>query len=100
MTEFFHYVSFFAALVTGSLWCFGVYAVFNNDHLLGPVADWLEKITSETFCRPLFGCPPCMASVHGALFGMALYGFSLTVLPYMICLCGLNFIIKTLIFKD
>lgn len=94
MTDFTHQL-FFA-----SLWCFGIYAVFNNDHLLGPVADWLENVTSVTFCRPLFGCPPCMASVHGSYLGLILFGFSWTILPFIICLCGLNFIIKTLIFKE
>jgi hypothetical protein len=87
-------------ILYASLWCFGIYAVFNNDHLLGPVADWLERITSETFCRPLFGCPPCMASVHGGIIGLIVFGFTWTVIPFMICLCGLNFIIKHIIFKE
>lgn len=100
MSEFFEYFSFFGLLVTASLWCFGVYAIFNNEHLLGPVADWLEKVTSETFCRPLFGCPPCMGSFHGGIMGLFAFGFNWTVLAFIICLCGLNFIIKTLIFKE
>ena len=100
MTEFFHYISFFAALFLGSLWCFGVYAVFDNNHLLGHAGNWIEKHTSENFIRPLFGCPPCMASAHGTIIGLCLFGFSLTIIPYVVMLCGLNFIIKNLIFKD
>jgi hypothetical protein len=91
---------FMGLLWFGAFWCYGIYAVFNNDHLLGPVADWLEKVTSETFCRPLFGCPPCMASVHGSIFGLIAFGFNWTVIPFVICLCGMNFIIKNLIFKE
>jgi hypothetical protein len=91
---------FIGELILGSLWCYGVYALFDNDHLLGPVGDWLEKFTSVTFCRPLFGCPPCMASVHGAMIGIGLFGISWTILSYCICLCGLNFIIKNIIFHE
>lgn len=91
---------FITMLIIGSFWCYGVYAVFNNDHLLGPVADWIEKSTSVTFCRPLFGCPPCMASFHGVIFGLIVFGFNWNVLPFIVCLCGLNFIIKQLIFEE
>jgi hypothetical protein len=96
MTE----LSFFGTLAASSLWCFGIYAVFNNDHILGPVADWLEKVTSVSFCRPIFGCPPCMASFHGGIMGLIAFGFNWAVIPFVICLCGLNFIIKTLIFEE
>jgi hypothetical protein len=97
MTE----LSFFGTLAAASLWCFGVYAIFNNDHILGPVADWLERVTSVSFCRPIFGCPPCMASFHGLIIGFIAFGWgSHTLLPFVICLCGLNFIIKTLIFEE
>lgn len=100
MTDFFEYFSFFAVLVSASLWCYGIYAVFDSDHLLGPVADWIERATSESFCRPLFGCPPCMASVHGSIIGLIAFGFNWTVISFVICLCGMNYIIKHLIWKD
>lgn len=91
---------FILELIFGALWCYGVYAVFNNDHLLGPVADWIESRTSATFCRPLFGCPPCMASFHGGIIGLCVFGFHLPVIPYMICLCGMNYIVKQIIFDE
>lgn len=100
MTDLFEALSFFGYLITGSLWIFGVYALFDNDHLLGKLGDWIELKTSTNFIRPLFCCPPCMASAHGLLIGLLLFGASLTIIPYVICLCGLNFIIKKAIFHD
>lgn len=93
-------IEFILQLLLGSLWCYGIYAVFDNDHLLGPLGDWIESNTSTTFIRPLFGCPPCMASFHGGVLGFVMFGLTWTVLPYMICLCGLNYIIKNIIFHD
>lgn len=87
-------------LILGSTWCFGIYALFDNDHLLGPAGDWIEAKTSTTFIRPLFGCPPCMSSVHGTIIGLIVFGLTLTVIPFVICLCGLNFIIKNIIFEE
>lgn len=88
---------FIIYLVITSLWIFGVYAVFDSRHLLGKVGGWVMSQTSETLCRPLFRCPVCMSSVHGGLFGVVFYDFTLTVLPFIICLAGLNFIINSLL---
>ena len=90
---------FIIHIIIASLWCFGVYAVFDNDHLLGKVGTFIEAKTSTNFIRPLFGCPPCLASVHGFIWGLILYGLSWQIIPFCICLCGLNFIIKNIIFE-
>lgn len=91
MTDFIIY------LVVASLWIWGVYAVFDSKHLLGKIAAWIEVNTSTTFCRPLFLCPTCMSSVHGILWGVLCYDFTYTVFPFIICLCGLNYIINSLL---
>lgn len=93
-------VEFINLIFVGSLWCYGVYAVFDNDHLLGPLGNWIEKKTSTAFIRPLFGCPPCQASIHGLAIGLIFFGLSFTLIPYIICLCGFNFVIKNIIFND
>jgi hypothetical protein len=41
-----------------------------------------------------------MASIHGAAIGLFWWGIDLRVIPFMICLCGLNFIIKNIIFPE
>ena len=93
-------IDFIQYIVLGCLWCYGVYAVFDNDHLLGKFGDWIERNTSTFYIRPIFGCPPCMASFHGSIIGIMIYDFRPIVIIYVICLCGINYIIKNLIFKE
>lgn len=93
-------MEFIQYLIIGSLWCYGVYALFDYDHLFGPLGDWIESKLGENWIRPLFACPPCMSSVHGITIGFIVFGISWIIFPYIICLCGLNFIIKNIIFED
>jgi hypothetical protein len=84
-------------LLLASLWCFGVHAAFQNDMLLGKLGTWIELRIGYKWCKPLFGCPPCMASVHGA-FISGYFGLTPTVaLVFIICLCGLNYVINQLL---
>lgn len=60
------------------------------------------KYFGEFYSKPLFTCPPCMASVHSTYFYaffLSLIGFSwqwLLFYPlYVLILCGLNFIISS-----
>lgn len=68
--------------------------MFDSTHLLGKLGAWIEVQTSPWFCRPLFKCPVCMASFHGGIVGVIIYDFTYTVLPFVVCLAGLNFIIN------
>lgn len=87
-------------IILSSLWIWGFYAAFDSKHLLGRLASKLIAGLGTTFCRPLFLCPPCMSSVHGMVIGFIYFGVSLKVLPFLVCLCGLNFIIKTILFPE
>lgn len=55
---------FLLLLIITAFWCFGVKTLFSEGFLLERVGDWAwEK--SEFLSKPLFQCPPCMASIHG-----------------------------------
>ena len=95
MTEFFDSVSFFFHLLAGTVYCFGVYKIF-QDILTGP-ATWMELKIGSKWCKPLFLCPPCMASFHGFYLGVIFFGFDWTILLYCICLCGANYIVNSLL---
>jgi hypothetical protein len=86
-----------STLLLVSLWCFGVHAAFQNDMLLGRLGAWVEQGIGYKWCRPLFGCPPCMASVHGGVFAIVAYDFTYTAVIFVICLCGLNYVINQLL---
>lgn len=87
-------IDFICLLLIGSTWIWGVYAIFDEPNILSGVRKVAEKSIGTWYCKPIFGCPYCMASLHGAIFGIVQYGIATIVIPYVICLCGLNFIIK------
>jgi hypothetical protein len=50
---------------------------------------------AEFWCKPLFDCPPCMASVWG-LMGWFYFAPQLALVPYILALCGVNALISKL----
>lgn len=93
-------VEFIELLFITSLWIWGVNGFFEltKFEILFrgyegippkiPMPLWLQK--------PLFGCPPCMGSIHGT-FAFILFHHDLNIWLWPIfcfCLCGLNYIIK------
>ena len=87
-------IDFILLLIIGSLWIWGVFAAFDEGNIFGGVRKICEKTLGSWVCKPVFGCPYCMASAHGGSIGLIYYDFHLIVIPYIVCLCGLNFIIK------
>lgn len=86
---------FIECLIISSAWCFGIYAIFDSKHLLSKLGSFIERIMGTNLCRPLFLCPTCMSSFHGLISGVIFFGLSIKILPFMICLAGINFIIVT-----
>lgn len=84
-------------IIIASLWCFGVYAIFDSRHLLGRLGGWLQRKIGITACRPLFLCPTCMASFHGITWAVYFYGLSFKIIPFVICLAGANYVINQLL---
>jgi len=87
-------IDFILLLIIGSLWIWGVFAAFDEGNIFWPIRKSLEDLGCEWWLKPLFGCPYCCASVHGLVISLYHYGPSLVIIPYIVCLCGLNFIIK------
>ena len=87
-------IDFILLLIIGSLWIWGVFAVFDEGNILGYVRANFEGVLGVWILKPVFGCPYCMASIHGFAIGMIYLPEYIQTIPYIICLCGLNFIIK------
>jgi hypothetical protein len=83
-------------LILGVLWCQGVYKLFDDG--FEKVASWIESKIGRKWCKPLFDCPPCMASVHGTILSFVFFGFDIfSWILYCFCLCGLNYIVQPII---
>lgn len=88
-------IDFLLLLLIGSTWIWGVFAAFDEGNIFWGIRKTAEKTIGTTLCKPVFGCPYCQASLHGTAIAFYHYGLSWVIIPYVICLCGLNFIIKT-----
>lgn len=91
---------FIHALIIGAVWCIGFSVVIRKvvfEEIIGYSIDdrWDEVIRPmKLLMKPVFACPPCMASLHGSvIFFIMLYPVTgiLLWIPFCICLCGLNY---------
>lgn len=86
-------------LFIASAWIWGIHALFY--HLIFErTGDFLERILGTTVCKPLFICPPCQSSVHGFFWGLYFFSLSIKIIPFIICLTGLNYVIKTFVYRE
>lgn len=92
-------IDFILTLIIASLWIWGVFAAFDDGNIFSGIRKVAERLFGTELMRPVFGCPYCMASIHGGLIGFYWYGFSLVVIPFVICLCGLNYVVTNLIWE-
>lgn len=81
-----------------SLWIWGVFAAFDEGHIFWGIRKVVEATLGTTACKPIICCPICMASLHGGAIGFFYYGLQWEVIALIFCVCGLNFIIKTIIY--
>lgn len=86
-------MNFLTLLVIGCLVCIGIWNAFKPDMIFG----WLGKIWDRRFpewvSKPLYTCPPCMASVHGSWIWFLAGGDLTWGFPFVLALSGLNRII-------
>ena len=90
-------VIFFATLLSlSSLWTLGINSLFQEDMILERLGQWQDENLPLWANKPLWRCPPCMASFHGSViyltFAVGEFGLWLWV-PFVVCLAGLNYII-------
>jgi hypothetical protein len=91
-------ITFFHLLI-GFLWCQGVYKLFDDG--LSWIASKIEMKIGLIWSKPLFNCPPCMASVHGTILSFAFFGFDFrTWILYCFCLCGFNYLFQLFVLND
>lgn len=79
-------------LLFASLWCLGVYCIFSPNYILGRVGDFMRNELPRWMAKPLFDCPPCMASFHGLMFCFFYSLSPFEFVPFVICLSGLNYL--------
>jgi len=102
-------MEFLTNIILTSLLCLGVYKAFDEGMVFGGVAKWIRgPITSNIlsnkerklwmyFTKPLFDCPPCMASFWGLFAFHAFYGlFDWSVIPFIFCVSGLNWLLSSI----
>jgi hypothetical protein len=96
-------MGFIENLILSALWIWGVYCLFEPGMLLARAGAWIQLWIGVKWCKPLFLCPQCMASIHGTICFFAMPYLTGHVMPFpalpifCVCLCGLNFIINNLI---
>lgn len=93
---------FLTMLSISVFWIWGFYCIFNTRFLLGWVHAWVEHFTNHIVVKPVFACPPCMSSLHGALLYWGLFDqFNLLQFVFFIVLLtGINFLIKEFIYQE
>jgi hypothetical protein len=87
--------NFLLLLLFGVFWTWGIHAIFAEGYILEKPGNWIRKHFPSWIEKPLIGCPPCQASFHGVFIYVTFNDWFLyPMLAYVICLCGVNFIIK------
>jgi hypothetical protein len=83
-------------LIVNCLSIIGIYTSTREGMLLDFIPKYIKVLK-----KPLYDCPPCMASIHSTYVFVPFvlsYGVSLWWYPvYVLALCGLNKIVITLI---
>ncbi len=98
--------TFILSLIPASLFIYAVHILFQEDHLLEKWGDLITEKLGDKWSKPVINCPICMSSIWGLLcFAEISYVFGVhlpirQLIPYIMCLCGLNYIINKLISKD
>ena len=82
-------------LVLNSLGCLGVHCLTREGMLFEEIANIIRHYIGDFWSKPLFDCPPCMASVWG-ISGWFYFAPDLHLIPYLLVLCGLNALISKL----
>jgi hypothetical protein len=78
-------------LLINCLWCLGVHVLLTYEFsIVNKFGNYFEMYLPEWIHKPLFTCPPCMASIHGVLFALPAYHLSLAIPIHLVCLCALN----------
>lgn len=98
--------TFLISLIPACLFIHAVHILFQEGHILEKQGEWITNRLGEKWSKPLINCSICMSSAWGAFCFVAIdyfFGVHLPIkqlIPYMLCLCGLNTIISKLTTKE
>lgn len=81
-------------LVVASLIIFGIWNAFGPKMIFGWLGDIWEKRLPDALNKPLWACPPCMASVWGTAYWFFVGGRIEWWIPFVLALSGFNRIIS------
>ena len=76
-------------LVGNALFIFGLSKLLSEKMIFGRIGAYVQSKIGETASKPLFACPPCMASVWGSAWFAIFIGEWLILPLYLILLVGL-----------
>lgn len=97
----------FQSITISALWIWGVNCLFSKDHLLEKQGNWMRDYLPEWIYKPAVGCAACMSSIHGIIWfwiGLPIcFNVHLPIIaliPFLMSLCGFNFVIIKLTTKE
>lgn len=92
---------FLLLLIFGACWTWGIHCVFSEGYLLAGVGNMIRKNVPKWAQKPTIDCPPCMSSIHGFAISAVYFDWHIyPMLAYVVCLCGLNFVIKSILYPE
>ena len=77
-----------------SLWCVGFWNAFNEGMIFEKADLFLKNYLPVYIYKPTVGCVRCMASVHGVISYLIFCGFDWKIIPFVVCVSGLNVILS------
>lgn len=92
-------IDFLLRLIIASLVCFGVWNAFAPGMIFGWLGDTFDKRLPAALQKPLYSCPPCLASVYGSIMWFLLGGDTTLWLPFVLALSGFNRIVASNLLK-
>jgi hypothetical protein len=94
-------IDFLLLLIFGMAWTWGIHCLFAEGYLLESVGNVIRRNVPKWAMKPTIDCAPCMASIHGFAISAIYFDWHIfPMLAYIICLCGVNFIIKSILFPE
>lgn len=97
-------IHFLISLIPVCLGIWAIHILFQEGHLFEKQGDWLELKLGK-WSKPLVHCPICQSSFWGLIgFFSIRYFFGVDLpfrqlIPFVLCLCGLNTIISKVVSK-
>lgn len=88
--------SLFPLALFNMLFIIGLNRTTEEGMIFEKLGTYCDSVLGSFWNKPVVGCPPCMASLHGTYFFAIFSGLSLMYLPfYVLALSGLTYIVNS-----